>query len=69
MGTLLAKNADVLVTMDAARRELRGAGLYAVDGFIRKVGVTAELPARPPTWFSTSPARSCCPASSTRTTT
>jgi cytosine/adenosine deaminase-related metal-dependent hydrolase len=45
MGTLLAKDADVLVTMDAARRELRGAGLYAVDGFIRQVGLTTELPA------------------------
>ena len=45
MSTLLAKNADVLVTMDPARRELRGAGLYAVDGFIRQVGTTDELPA------------------------
>ncbi len=45
MPTLLARNADVLVTMDAARRELRGAGLYAVDGFIRQVGTTDELPA------------------------
>ena len=45
MGTLLARNADVLVTMDPARRELRGAGLYAVDGFIRQVGPTSELPA------------------------
>jgi 8-oxoguanine deaminase len=45
MGTLLLKNAEVLVTMDPARRELRGAGLYAVDGFIRQVGATAELPA------------------------
>ena len=45
MSTLLARNADVLVTMDAARRELRGAGLYAVDGFIRQVGPTDELPA------------------------
>ena len=45
MATLLAKDADVLVTMDGARRELRGAGLYAVDGFIRRVGETAELPA------------------------
>jgi cytosine/adenosine deaminase-related metal-dependent hydrolase len=44
MSTLLVKNADVLVTMDAARRELRGAGLYAVDGFIRQVGATEELP-------------------------
>lgn len=45
MSTLLARNADVLVTMDPARRELRGAGLYAVDGFIREVGLTGELPA------------------------
>ena len=45
MPTLLAKNADVLVTMDGERRELKGAGLYAEDGIIRKVGPTAELPA------------------------
>jgi 8-oxoguanine deaminase len=45
MSTLLVKNADVLVTMDASRRELRGAGLYAVDGFVRQVGSTDELPA------------------------
>ena len=44
MPTLLAKNADVLVTMDAGRRELRGAGLYAVDGFVREVGPTESLP-------------------------
>jgi len=45
MPSLLAKNADVLVTMDGQRRELKGAGLYAVDGIIRQVGPTAELPA------------------------
>jgi 8-oxoguanine deaminase len=45
MPTLLAKNADVLVTMDGARRELRGGGLYAVDGFLRQVGPTESLPA------------------------
>jgi len=44
MPTLLAKNADVLVTMDGERRELRGAGLYAVDGFVRQVGPTESLP-------------------------
>jgi cytosine/adenosine deaminase-related metal-dependent hydrolase len=44
MSTLLVRNADVLVTMDSARRELRRAGLYAVDGFVRQVGVTGELP-------------------------
>ena len=32
MGTLLAKNADVVVTMDGQRRELRNAGLFARDG-------------------------------------
>jgi hypothetical protein len=44
MATLLAKNADVLVTMDGQRRELRNAGLFARDGVIEKVGPTAELP-------------------------
>src|SRR5258708_15261617 len=44
MATLLAKNADVLVTMDGQRRELRNAGLYAQDGIIKKVGPNDELP-------------------------
>jgi 8-oxoguanine deaminase len=44
MATLLAKNAEVLVTMDGARRELKGAGLYAVDGVIKAVGRSEELP-------------------------
>jgi 8-oxoguanine deaminase len=44
MATLLARNAEVLVTMDGSRRELRGAGLYAVDGFLRQVGPSEELP-------------------------
>ena len=34
MGTPLAKNADVLVTMGGRRRELRTAGLFARDGEI-----------------------------------
>jgi 8-oxoguanine deaminase len=45
MPSLLAKNADVLVTMDGQRRELKGAGLYAENGIIRQVGTTSELPA------------------------
>src|SRR6266567_8073001 len=45
MPTLLARNADVLVTMDGKRRELKNAGLYAEDGIIRQVGPDAELPA------------------------
>ncbi len=44
MATLLAKNADVLVTMDGERRELRGAGLFARDGVIEQVGPSDELP-------------------------
>ncbi len=44
MPTLLAKNADVLVTMDGERRELRGAGLFARDGVIEQVGPSDELP-------------------------
>ena len=42
--TLLLRNADVLATMDPARRELRGGGLYAEGGRIVAVGPTAELP-------------------------
>lgn len=44
MATLLAKNADMLVTMDGERRELRGAGLFARDGVIEQVGPSDELP-------------------------
>jgi 8-oxoguanine deaminase len=42
--TMLVKHADVLVTMDDARRELRDAGLYIEDGRIVAVGATAGLP-------------------------
>jgi 8-oxoguanine deaminase len=45
MATLLAKNAEMLVTMDGARRELKDAGIYAVDGIITAVGPSADLPA------------------------
>src|SRR6266436_5773300 len=45
MATLLAKNAEVLVTMDGQRRELRNAGLYAEDGFIKHIGANEHLPA------------------------
>src|SRR5664280_540288 len=44
MGTLLARNATILVTMDDQRRELPGAGLFARDGVIEQVGPSAELP-------------------------
>jgi 8-oxoguanine deaminase len=42
--TLLVKNADILVTMDAARREIRNGGLLVSDNRIVAVGPTAELP-------------------------
>lgn len=38
MTSLLVKNADVLVTMDDQRRELKGADLFARDGVIVEVG-------------------------------
>jgi cytosine/adenosine deaminase-related metal-dependent hydrolase len=44
MSTLLAKNAEVLVTMDSQRREVKNAGLYAENGFIKQVGPNEELP-------------------------
>lgn len=45
MPTLLLRDADLLVTMDGARREIAGGGLYARDGVVQWVGPTRELPA------------------------
>jgi 8-oxoguanine deaminase len=45
MATLLAKNAELLVTMDAERREIKSAGLFARDGIIEQIGPTDQLPA------------------------
>ena len=44
MPTLLARGASVVVTMDARRRELRQAGLFARDGVIEQVGLDHSLP-------------------------
>ncbi|MDH3715601.1 MAG: 8-oxoguanine deaminase [Gammaproteobacteria bacterium] len=44
MSSLLLKNAPLLVTMDEHRRELRDAGLFAVDGVIQAVGQSDALP-------------------------
>ncbi len=44
MSTLLVRNAAMLVTMDATRREIPGGGLFARDGFIELVGPTESLP-------------------------
>lgn len=45
MGTLLVRNARLLVTMDAQRREIAGGGVFVRDHVIEAVGPTAELPA------------------------
>ena len=49
MPTLLARNADVLVTMDGGRRELKNAGLYAENGKIQKYKLR-ERGITPGTW-------------------
>lgn len=41
-GTLLVKNADVLVTMDTKRREMAG-DLFIRDGVIEAVGQTPQI--------------------------
>jgi 8-oxoguanine deaminase len=42
--TLLLKNADVLATMDEARREIAGGSVFIRDNKIVAVGTSAELP-------------------------
>ncbi len=42
--TLLARHADVLVTMDDARREISDGGLFVRGNRIEQVGATADLP-------------------------
>jgi len=44
MGTLLVRNAEVLVTMDDRRREIPRGGFFARDGWIEAVGPSNELP-------------------------
>ena len=44
MSSLLLTHARVLATMDDAGTEIPDGGLYAVDGLIRQVGPTSELP-------------------------
>lgn len=45
MGTLLVKNAAVLVTMDDERQEIAGGGLFVRDNVIEQVGTAEQLPA------------------------
>ncbi len=44
MATLLVKNAHTLVTMNAAREELRNASLFVRDHVIEQVGPASALP-------------------------
>ena len=44
MTTLLAHHAEMLITMDSARREIPDGGLFVRDGVIEQVGPTVELP-------------------------
>jgi len=44
MSTLLIKNAQVVVTMDDHRREIKDGGLFIKDGFIEQVGRSDQLP-------------------------
>ncbi|MGY2051434.1 8-oxoguanine deaminase [Methylobacterium sp. JK268] len=46
MTSLLLKNAEILVTMDEARREIRGGAVYAEDNRIVAVGTAEEVPAQ-----------------------
>ena len=46
MPTLLVRHADLLVTMDGARREIAGGGLFARDGWVEQVGPSSTLPDR-----------------------
>jgi cytosine/adenosine deaminase-related metal-dependent hydrolase len=45
MTTLLIRDARLLVTMDAQRREIAGGAVFVRDNVIEAVGPTAELPA------------------------
>jgi 8-oxoguanine deaminase len=44
MATMLVRNAEVLVTMDPERREIKGGGMFVRGGMVEAVGATAELP-------------------------
>jgi 8-oxoguanine deaminase len=43
-GTLLVKNAHILVTMDEQRREISGGGIFVRDNVIEQAGATSDLP-------------------------
>ncbi len=45
MGTLLVRNAQVVITMDDQRREISGGGLFIRDGWIEQIDASAKLSA------------------------
>ena len=45
MGTLLVKNASVVVTMDQDLREIKDGALFIRDGVIEQIGALKDLPA------------------------
>jgi cytosine/adenosine deaminase-related metal-dependent hydrolase len=66
--TLLARDADIVVTMDDGRREIHDAGLFVRDGIIEQVGPSAELPQEADVVLDMT-GQILLPASSTPTTT
>jgi len=44
MSTLLVKNAEVVITMDGKRRQIRNGGIFVRNNIIEKVGLMEELP-------------------------
>jgi len=44
MGTLLVRNARVIVTMDDEHREIAGGGLFVRDGWIEQIDASLKLP-------------------------
>lgn len=44
MGTMLVRNADILVTMDDERREIPDGGMFIRDNLVEAVGPTSSLP-------------------------
>ncbi len=46
MPTFLVKNAQVVVTMDDHRHEIKDGGIFIRDGFIEAVGKSDQLPSK-----------------------
>ena len=44
MSTLLVKNAEVVITMDGKRRQIRNGGIFVRNNIIEKVGTMEDLP-------------------------